>query len=1126
MTSATFRFHLFGVLRLTYDGQPVTLPPQPSAVCAFLLLNRQRRITREELQALFWPDAEPTKAQERLRRALYLLRRALEPHDDLIATEGTELAIAPDVSVWVDVEEFERLLLDAYRTEPPDRILLERAVDLVKDDLLKDIYADWALLEREHTLQRLLIALRHLIGLCQADGDWPAVLTHAHRLLELDPLQEVAHRALMTAHAATGDRSAALRVYQQCVKALDEELGADPLPETTALYGAIRAGEMVSAIPVTPPAPPPAASADLQQVPLVGREAELAAIATEWHICRSGRSRLLLITGSAGMGKSRLVQEAAERLPGSDVTIITGNCYAMEAGTPYQMIADVMHAALEHLDEPLDPVTRADLIQLVPSLQANVRESQVIRLSAAPDTAVRLQEAVTTVIRRLASSGRGLWLIAEDLHWADPASLSCLNHALRRCAELPFMVLATLRDEEVSFDSPLMDWPSNSVHAPAPTTRIQLRPLAPDVVRDLLGQITTGNDAGRLLAFLNRETAGNPFFMVETLRALIEQDILREGDDGTWHLTNGAPVGDEALPLSDVVLQTIRGRIRRLSRPAQDLLTVAAVLEHDLDERLLVQLVDPSVAIDLALDDVLRAVILEETQPGRYEFTHIKVREIIYADTSAPRRRFLHRRAGEVLATSAAAASLPETARLAYHFGHAHEWTRALLYQWRAARTAQLTGAMAEANRYAEIVQELLDHHAAEIDPAALPERVDAIRFDMLALRAEFRRQAATGGLYYPPDLIAAIDVLVPALDEPRQARAALQQATHRLGQGDLAGAQDAATQGRRLYTALGDDWGQMDALQHAIEIAYRSGDIVAMHTLVGEMRTLSTRNGLPEIRQALARTEMRLAVYAGNWMQVLKLAITLSATTQLDPAIAWLPLANLGLAYLKLGAYGEAEKIAQEAIRASEVTGVLGLGARVLLAQLALARGQPAAARDMLRDLLIAPDPLLGEVEVVSPALALTRCCAALGDDAEAKKWAGRASQAMSRVRLPILYPLPQVAWAITHLAAERYEDAQRRLLYPLEYIMLLEDTSPQEIFALRAAAAHGLGDETAARLWLAEAQAALEEQAAAIDDPAYRKSFLDEVSLHRFIRRAHGGAPWQPRDALAFPDAARSSP
>src|SRR5690606_19763049 len=138
------------------------------------------------------------------------------------------------------------------------------------DDLLTDLYADWALLEREHARQRLLIALRHLLAICQTAGDWPALITTAYRLLELDPLQEVAHRALMTAHAATGDRSAALRVYRGCVDLLRDELGAEPLPETTQLYEAILAGDAVQRPPAVEP-PPAHPGADLPPLPLVGR---------------------------------------------------------------------------------------------------------------------------------------------------------------------------------------------------------------------------------------------------------------------------------------------------------------------------------------------------------------------------------------------------------------------------------------------------------------------------------------------------------------------------------------------------------------------------------------------------------------------------------------------------------------------------------------------------------------------------------------------------------------------------------------------------------------------------------------------------------------------------------------
>jgi DNA-binding SARP family transcriptional activator len=1113
----TFRFTLFGPPQLAIDHTAIALPPQPAAFCAFLVLNRQRRITREEVQAAFWPDAEPARAQERLRRTLYLLRRAIEPHTGLVATEGNELAIAPSANLWVDYEAFEKALMDAYRHDPPNRQPLEAAVAFYSDDLLKDVYADWVLFEREHARQQFLTAVRHLIGVCQHEEDWGAVIRYGQLLLEQDPFQEAAHRALMTAYAATGDRSAALRQYRQCAQILDDELAAEPMPETTRLFEDIRQGRGVTAVEIAVPvAPPVPVATDLQWVPLVGRERELAEIAAEWRTCQHGNSRLVLVTGSAGMGKTRLVEEAASRIPGSTVRVITGNCHAMEAGTPYQLISDLMRKAADGIASKLDASTRAELAQLVPELLRGPSASS-LRSGSAPDASVRLQEAVTQVIRFLASSGDGLWLVTEDLHWADPASLACLNHALRRCSDLPLMVLATLRDEEVSFDSPLMDWPTSSVHAPAPTTLIRVEPLPPDQLALMLSHLVAV-DTSRIADLLYRETAGNPLFIVETLRALIEQGVLYAEPNGSWRLRVDALPRSDDLPMSDVVLHVIRGRIRRLSRPAQEVLMVAAVVEHDIEEKLLARLVDPSLALDLALEEILHASILAETDPGLYQFTHIKVREIIYADTSAPRRRFLHHRAAEVLANRSRANRLADVAKLAYHYTRAHEWTPALIHAWRAAQTALAAGAMAEANRYAGIAQDILDEHGGDLDLEVLPESLAAIRFDVLALQAEFRRQAATAGLYYPPDMIQAIEALLPAVDDSRRAKASLQQAIHALGQGDLAGARDAAGRGRGLYADLGDLWGELDAMQHQADIAYRAGDMVTMHHLLDDMRRMSAADDQPEIRQMLAYNEMRQAVFQGAWIDVLNHAQALSSWQQarFDPSVAWLSLANLGLAYMKLGAYDEAYAVARQAVEASEDANVLGLGARVLLAKLELLSGNLAETQAILLNLLETPDPLMGEVEVISPALTMVRCCVATGDADGAKQWAKRASRVALQVKLPILYPLSQVGWALADLAAERYDDARQALRYPFEFLLLLEDTSPQEIFVLRAAAARGLNDDRAAADWLHKAWDALQEQAAVITRSAYRESFLECVPLHRFVMGAHGGSGWVPHDVL----------
>jgi hypothetical protein len=217
----------------------------------------------------------------------------------------------------------------------------------------------------------------------------------------------------------------------------------------------------------------------------------------------------------------------------------------------------------------------------------------------------------------------------------------------------------------------------------------------------------------------------------------------------------------------------------------------------------------------------------------------------------------------------------------------------------------------------------------------------------------------------------------------------------------------------------------------------------------------------------------------------------------------------------MKLGADEEAYTVALQAVEASEDANVLGLGARVLLARLELLRGDVARARERLLAVLEPPDPLMGESEVVSPALALVRCCVVAGDYEAARRWSKRASAAVSRIRLPILFPLSQIAWALTYLATERYDDARKRLVYPLE-LMLLADSSPQEVFVLRAAAARGLGDEKTAQHWLDRAYHELQHQAAAIGDSGYCNSFLNGVGMHRFIRRAVNDPDWQPGDVL----------
>jgi hypothetical protein len=215
----------------------------------------------------------------------------------------------------------------------------------------------------------------------------------------------------------------------------------------------------------------------------------------------------------------------------------------------------------------------------------------------------------------------------------------------------------------------------------------------------------------------------------------------------------------------------------------------------------------------------------------------------------------------------------------------------------------------------------------------------------------------------------------------------------------------------------LGDEWGELDAVQHQIDVAYRAGEMVTMRRLLDDMRALGAALDHPDIRPIIGCNQMRLAVYQGDWMTVLHLAQELIALqqTRFDPSVAWLSLANLGLAYMKLGAYAQAYTVAQQAVAASEEAHVLGLRTRSARPTGA-DRGSLDEARVILLDLLETPDPLIGATEAVSPTLVLVRCMwlRAL----PRKPNAGQACLG-SRERGPSAGPVPAVAgsWAMVRL-------------------------------------------------------------------------------------------------------------
>ncbi len=304
--------YLFGPPHLEVEGQPVNTDRRKAlALLAYLAVTGQPH-TREALAALLWPDYEPGKAFAYLRRTLWELNQLLG--EGVVLAERESVELDPQAEVWMDVADFRRRLAEA-RTAPANRqSLLLHAVELYQADFLSNFrlkdapdFDEWQFLEAENLRRDLAAALQTLVELDVAGSAEPdRAITLARRWLALDSFDETAHRALMRAYAQAGQTAAAIRQYQDCLRILQADLKTAPQPETTALFEQIKSGQRKA----SQPSQITAATTNLPRAltPFIGRAELLAGLAD--RLTRPA-DRLITLTGSGGVGKTRLALEVA-----------------------------------------------------------------------------------------------------------------------------------------------------------------------------------------------------------------------------------------------------------------------------------------------------------------------------------------------------------------------------------------------------------------------------------------------------------------------------------------------------------------------------------------------------------------------------------------------------------------------------------------------------------------------------------------------------------------------------------------------------------------------------------------------------------------------------------------------
>jgi DNA-binding SARP family transcriptional activator len=220
----------------------------------YLLLHRDHSLPRETLASILWPETTTTQSKKNLRQALWQLQSALgsqnEPANDrLLLVDPDWVQLNSEAEIWLDVAKFEQVFNLVQKV--PDQAfdsstaqLLHDTVQLYQGPLLEGWYQDWCLLERERLQSLYLAMLDKLMSFSEAHRDYETGLLYGMRIMCYDRARERTHRRMMRLYYLLGDRAEALRQYERCATALDEELGISPSKSTQALYRQIQADQL------------------------------------------------------------------------------------------------------------------------------------------------------------------------------------------------------------------------------------------------------------------------------------------------------------------------------------------------------------------------------------------------------------------------------------------------------------------------------------------------------------------------------------------------------------------------------------------------------------------------------------------------------------------------------------------------------------------------------------------------------------------------------------------------------------------------------------------------------------------------------------------------------------------
>ncbi len=670
---ARLAISLIGPFQATLDGEPVTgfKANKVRALLAYLAVEARQPQPRSVLAALLWPDWADRAALGNLRFALSTLRQAIgdpEAEPPFLLIHRDTIQLNPRGATWLDIAAFNRHIADSAHQQachadgPAARLAairhLEAAVALYRGPFLEGFsvgdspaFEEWARRQAQHIDRRLILALQQLSTLYDQEGQYADAERCARRQLELDALNEVAHRQLMRALTLGGQRGAALAHYETCRHLLQAEVGAEPEDATTVLYERIRVQpeglEETSVWPgLTIQTPVSLALASSAPPPLfVARERELAWLDGQLERALQGAGRVVFVVGDVGSGKTALLDEFARRALGRHPEVVV----ARGKGDVYSGLSD-RYLPFHHIVHDLT------------------------------DNPVALAHP--------------LILLLDDLQWADTASIHLLFHLGRDLDGRTVLVVGAYRQEDIA---PGVGWERHPLAAVVHELQREFGDIELDLNQadgrlfiDALLDSEPNRLAETFRETLYLHTEGHPLFTVELLRRLQEGGDLVRDEVGRW--VEGEALDWETLPPR--IEAVIAERVERLPCDWQAMLSAASVEGEEftaevvaraqgLEEREVIRRLSGVLSHVYHLVQGQGWQWVGDHRLSRYRFRHSLFRHYLYSQLDEPERAQLHDVIGSALEAVCAAREdelVRRAPQLAWHFAHAGRLDKATHY--------------------------------------------------------------------------------------------------------------------------------------------------------------------------------------------------------------------------------------------------------------------------------------------------------------------------------------------------------------------------------------------------------------------------------------------------------------